>query len=74
MASFIETKENITIEPAPNPSNKKIKYRASSYLKQNSKLTKEKRDASTCTADLGLVFYNRLILNIVNSYYYFQSI
>ena len=56
MSSFIEKKEKVTIEPAPVPSKKKIKFIAPNYLKQNHNPPKEKKDASTCTADLGLVF------------------
>merc|ERR1719354_294997 len=56
MSSFIEKKESLTIEPAPVPSKKKIKFSASNYLKQNPNPSNpkqlEKKDASTCTADL----------------------
>ena len=60
MSSFIEKKESLTIEPAPVPSKKKIKFSASNYLKQNPNPSNpkqlEKKDASTCTADLGIEF------------------
>jgi len=56
MASFIEKKESLTIEPAPAPSKKKMKLSASNYLKQNPNPSNpnqlKKKDASTCTADL----------------------
>ena len=60
MASFIEKKESLTIEPAPAPSKKKMKLSASNYLKQNPNPSNpnhlKKKDASTCTADLGILF------------------